>query len=578
MTEPFPLELFWLGPPSVRLHGQELRFRTQKTLALLVFLSCNPGPQSRENLAVLLWPDLDAEGARRELRKTLTYLQQSLGQTPFVQVSREHLRFVPEGAFCDSLVIQATHRNLRQQGHIGPDTARQLEATLTLWRGEFLEGFRLRDPLGLDGAILPFAGQYRSRFEEWLEDQRQSSRSQIETLIDQLSAHWLMVAQPRRSIQLAEAWTRLDPSNETAQRRLMTAFLQDGNPRAAQEVFDAFSLTFKRDIGSAPEEQVLELGKRIRRAIERQEHERSFRAALHDQNQALGRGLPESEYIAMFETRHRLYVALADWPGLNRELETLEQLVAGLGQPQLELPVRLARCDYFFRTGQYQQGIEASSQLLTASLPAHFAATLHYIRALCRMSLEIQAEAECDCRQALELAPFDWWMRGWALNTLAILLTMRNDAAILDQISELNAAAHVWFLARGEKHGLINCKRVQGPIHALHGDQAQALTVLEDALEDARELSHVFLERAVLETIVHLLLGRPQHAANAGVIVSSEVFLKSATPQGIRQALPWIEACLERALEPHDAFLAPIWQARLQQARKASGLLVANTA
>jgi hypothetical protein len=45
------------------------RFRTQKTAALLAYLALRPGPQPREVLVGLLWPDAEPEAARNSLSR-----------------------------------------------------------------------------------------------------------------------------------------------------------------------------------------------------------------------------------------------------------------------------------------------------------------------------------------------------------------------------------------------------------------------------------------------------------------------------------------------------------------------------
>src|SRR3990172_11217648 len=74
------LHLFLLGPPEVRLGAKPLTFPTRKSLALLIYLALEPGPQPREHLAALLWPESNPDRSRASLRSTLNRLLSSLRQ------------------------------------------------------------------------------------------------------------------------------------------------------------------------------------------------------------------------------------------------------------------------------------------------------------------------------------------------------------------------------------------------------------------------------------------------------------------------------------------------------------------
>src|SRR4030042_2504253 len=52
-----PLHLYALGPPEVRLGENLVTFPTRKTLALLIYLALESGPQQREALSTILWPE-----------------------------------------------------------------------------------------------------------------------------------------------------------------------------------------------------------------------------------------------------------------------------------------------------------------------------------------------------------------------------------------------------------------------------------------------------------------------------------------------------------------------------------------
>lgn len=76
VTPPAPaaLGLTLYGPPRLRVGDTVLRLGSRKAVALCVVLLLD-GPRSRKQLAALLWPDLEAVAARRNLRRDLFRLR-----------------------------------------------------------------------------------------------------------------------------------------------------------------------------------------------------------------------------------------------------------------------------------------------------------------------------------------------------------------------------------------------------------------------------------------------------------------------------------------------------------------------
>jgi DNA-binding SARP family transcriptional activator len=73
------------------------RFRTHKTAALLAFLALSRGPQRREELCALLWPDAAPEAGRNSLSAALSSLRRELGDD-LVCADRNFVRLAA-GAF-----------------------------------------------------------------------------------------------------------------------------------------------------------------------------------------------------------------------------------------------------------------------------------------------------------------------------------------------------------------------------------------------------------------------------------------------------------------------------------------------
>src|SRR5260221_13561682 len=74
-----PLKLYLFGAPRIEREYAPVHVNTRKAIALLAYLAWQPGFQSRDTLAALLWPEGDNVSARAALRRTLSTLNQALG-------------------------------------------------------------------------------------------------------------------------------------------------------------------------------------------------------------------------------------------------------------------------------------------------------------------------------------------------------------------------------------------------------------------------------------------------------------------------------------------------------------------
>ncbi len=123
-----PLALTTLGGASLA-SGADPLLAPGKPLALVTYLALAPGRSAtREFLLDLLWADLGRDRARHALRQTLWQLRQLLGES--VLTGREELTL--------SIAIESDRDRF-----LAAVEARDPEASIALYRGEFLPGFAL---------------------------------------------------------------------------------------------------------------------------------------------------------------------------------------------------------------------------------------------------------------------------------------------------------------------------------------------------------------------------------------------------------------------------------------------------
>jgi DNA-binding SARP family transcriptional activator len=149
-----------LGAPDVRQDRRPIIFPTRKSLALFLYVLTEGGPQPRDTLAALFWPESDGAAARATLRSTVARLREALDglADQHLIVDRTAVTFRPTPEFAFDLDALATA--YAAAGGITDDAlpigedrltaVDRLERGADAWRGEFLEGFSLPDAPDFD--------------------------------------------------------------------------------------------------------------------------------------------------------------------------------------------------------------------------------------------------------------------------------------------------------------------------------------------------------------------------------------------------------------------------------------------
>lgn len=139
-----------LGPPQVMRDGASLTVMRRKSRALLYYLAARGEPVPRSRLLPLLWPEMEASAARRNLRTTLYQLRKEVDD--HVIAAGDALALAPD-TFVDAREFEARLA--------APDDAPDLQETLELYRGDFLSGFALPDSTPYDDWVTREEERYR---------------------------------------------------------------------------------------------------------------------------------------------------------------------------------------------------------------------------------------------------------------------------------------------------------------------------------------------------------------------------------------------------------------------------------
>lgn len=247
------LHITALGPLGLRRGDVDVesadwrRERVRHLLALLVVRR----RISRDEAAVLLWPDLDAEAASRNLRVTLSYLQNVL-EPDRRRESPSYFLHTDVGqlvlADVDMLDLDVDRfdraveaaRSARRSG--SPE--RELQASIEVaaaYGGELLAGLRADD---------------------WLLDERERHRRRFVEVAVRGGELALAAGDAARAVELAERAIAAETWSEAARRLLAAALVEQDDRAGARRALVACAAMLD-ELGVEPDDETVMLGRRI---------------------------------------------------------------------------------------------------------------------------------------------------------------------------------------------------------------------------------------------------------------------------------------------------------------------------
>ncbi len=245
----FNLSLF--GHPRLEVDGQLIEIPNRKAVALLIYLTVNPGPHSRDSLATLLWPEYNQTRARANLRRTLWLLNQTplvaliSAEQETIQLNVDHNLEVDVIHFQESL---SAWRN--QRGDLATsDGLTSLNNLTNLYQGDFLQDFFIADS---------------SEYEDWATIRREEFRREVLEVLDTLLTYH--IDRGEYSAALKAAWKGLEIDNlrESTYRGLMTALTRNGQRVAALAQYENLHQLLDAELGVEPSAETTALYEQIR--------------------------------------------------------------------------------------------------------------------------------------------------------------------------------------------------------------------------------------------------------------------------------------------------------------------------
>ncbi len=253
-----------LGPPEVRHDDQVLLFSTRKELALLIYLAVEGRVHLRKTLSELFWPEGDARHGRAALRIALLHLRHMLSEGTGVDPV-PHLLITHDTLGLDlTCALELDLHPLHEAWTLArassgtaltmpEDTRRtllaQLQRAASLPRGEFLEGFSLRDA---------------PAFDDWVRFQREYWHLHTSEIFERLSQIQFEAGELEAAIETVSRWLVLDPLHEDAYRRLMRLHFAAGDRVAALQAYDTCRALLATGMQTEPTLETMALANRMR--------------------------------------------------------------------------------------------------------------------------------------------------------------------------------------------------------------------------------------------------------------------------------------------------------------------------
>jgi DNA-binding SARP family transcriptional activator len=182
-------------------------------------------------LAELFWEERTPKQSSANLRVALSSIRKNLAE--YVTISRDFISLNPEA----DVYVDVTEF----ENHLVDE---QLEKSLDLYQGEFLEGYHVRDCRG---------------FEEWLTAERERYRQLVIDALHAIVESHLESETFKSGIKFARRLVKLDALDESAHQQLMRLLTLDNQRPAAITQFEKLSKLLQDELGVEPSAETTRL-------------------------------------------------------------------------------------------------------------------------------------------------------------------------------------------------------------------------------------------------------------------------------------------------------------------------------
>ncbi len=238
------LQIEMLGSPRVVWKGQALAISRRQVRALLYRLATNFQAIPRDQLCLLVWPDIPIPRARRYLTHLLTHLRKALPLPDLLGDQNGCVFLNPVLAWSDTLILDegyAERHNLfdftSSSGKDALPGLELLESAVKSYRGSFLNGFSLNTS---------------AEFENWVNQERRYYEGRYLEILFDLINYYHHRKQFENAIAYAKCYLEIDNLAEEVHCKLIELSAAVGDSSAAERQFEICAATLERELGISP--------------------------------------------------------------------------------------------------------------------------------------------------------------------------------------------------------------------------------------------------------------------------------------------------------------------------------------
>ena len=228
------------GFELLRKDGKPVSVPARKARALLAYLALQSGGvATRDQLALLLWPEADHTQGRHSLRQLLSDLRRALPVNPAVlRVDSERIALVGESVSVDAVAFE---------GYLEQGDRDDLIHASVLYRGDLLEGLDARSP----------------EFDDWVGFERSRLRDRALGLLERVLSDQLAQGKDASAVQTSLRILALDALREPVYRSLMKAYARSGQYASALKVYRGCRRVLQQELGVGPDAETVALYREI---------------------------------------------------------------------------------------------------------------------------------------------------------------------------------------------------------------------------------------------------------------------------------------------------------------------------
>jgi predicted ATPase/DNA-binding SARP family transcriptional activator len=251
-------KIYLFGTPRIEENGALVQIPRRKSIALLAYLVTTQVPHHRDELASMLYPELDQSHSRSNLRRDLYDLKSALVDE-ILLLERDQISLQPSAQYWVdvneflTLVEQVSlHHQPWLPGTPKPFCANcqaRLAQAVDIYSADFMAGFTITDS---------------REFEDWQFFQSEHLSRKLAESLEQMVSWHAERGDYDLAINYASRWLSLDVLNEIAQRQMMRLYAWSGQPAAALRQYAGLKELLHQQLGAEPDGETTAIYEAIR--------------------------------------------------------------------------------------------------------------------------------------------------------------------------------------------------------------------------------------------------------------------------------------------------------------------------